>query len=233
MAITKNFIQQWKQVFITEEKVNSNSLKPGNFYKISVYEYSDGVTRSLTGPNIAYIFVIGKFTRNGVFYIACTKLKGIDPKIFFQYLDPALKFRPLSLDKINEVYSNTKSNLNDEFSQLLKPIQPDGKNLFSILKTKKPILDGYREYILKNIQLVTYLDVNPEYLKLKLTKDSKKTKNLKDERDFLNERKAKNAKNIVKSKKEGDQIPNLENKNNKKVSPKKLVDKVNNTDIKK
>lgn len=204
----RNFLTQWKKVFMVSEKTSANILKPGNFYKINVYEYVDGVTKSLSGANETYIFLIGKFSQNKKNYVSALKLKGIDPKLFFEYIKLFIRSNPLTEEKINDTYKNTKTNRNNEFSELLKNIQPDGKNLFSIFKSKKNCMEGYREYISTHIRSIEYLDVNPEYLKIKLTKESKTSQNLKLERNFLNERKAKNAKQIVKPKKVGSQIDN-------------------------
>lgn len=202
----RNFLGQWKKVFNISEKIGAGTLNPGNFYKINVYEYSDGVTRSLSGPKEAYIFLLGKFSRDKNKYIAAIKLKGVDPKLFFEYIKLFLRFNPLTKEEIDETYKNQKTNRNNEFSKLLKPIQPDGKNLFSIFKSKKNCMDGYREYVSNNIKSVEYLDVNPSYLGIKLTKESKTSKNIKLEKEFLNERKAKNAKQISKPKKEGSEL---------------------------
>lgn len=209
MAVSRNFLQQWKILFVTEQKISAAALKPGNFYKISVYEYADGVTRSLSGPNSAYIFYLGKFAQNGKLYAAAIKLKFTDPKLFFEYIKPMMKFNPLTEEKIAEVYTQTKGNVNDEFSKLLKKIQPDGKNIFSLLKSKRGIIESYREYIIGNIQTVSYLDVNPEYLKIKLVKDSKSPENLKKERELLNVRKSENAKEVTKPDKSGRELSNL------------------------
>lgn len=213
MVINKNFIKDWKMLFLTEEKIAPTSLKPGNFYKINVYEYADGVTKTLAGANTTYIFYIGKFLKNGKQYAAAFKLKNNDPKLFFEYIKPMLKSIPIDNKIIDEIYSNTKGNKNDEFSKLLKKIQPDGKNIFLLLKNKKGLIESYREYIVNSIQSVTYLDVNPEYLKIKFSKESKKSDNLKLEKNYFNVRNAENSKKLEKAKKSGTELKNLETKN--------------------
>lgn len=214
MQLNKNFLMAWKCLFVTEQKISATSLKPGNFYKINVYEYSDGVTKNLTGPNTAFIFYIGKFLKNGKQYAAAFKLKNNDPKLFFEYIKPMLKFNPLTDKKIDEVYSHSKGNTNDEFSKLFKKIQPDGKNIFLTLKNKSGVIESYREYIVGSIQSVAYLDVDPEYLKIKFSKESKSPKNLKLERDYFNVRKANNARKKEMPKKSGKELENLETSDN-------------------
>jgi hypothetical protein len=189
MGLNSNFNNKWRNVFITEEKINNTSIKPGNFYKILVYKYVDGKTKSLSGPNMAYIFSLGKFSKDGKQYLASIKLKTIDPKIFFDDIQNILRTKPLTNEKVDEIYSNTNTNVNDEFSKLLKTISSDGRNIFSVFKTNNKMMMGYREYIIQSIKGVSYLDVSPDYLKIKLGKDSKKSKNIEKEKKLLDNKK--------------------------------------------
>lgn len=197
---TKNYNGNWKKILINEEAMSASRFKPGNFYKIALYKYADGETRTLSGANTTYIFLIGKYTKKGEGYISCIKLKSIDPKWFFNDIKLAFKTYPITSQKIDEVYENIDDTDNDEFGNLLKKVQMDGKNLFSVLKTKKRLYENYREYVIKNIKSLIYVDVDPEYIKLALNINKDKPKVQEKIREELNSRKAENAKQIADKK---------------------------------
>lgn len=189
MKSTQSYIQNWKKIFIKEHPVSVRILTPGNFYKIEVYKYTDGVTRNLSGIKTAYIFLIGKYSNKGKTYFATLKLKGVNPLYFFNDIKLMLVTTPLTSAAIDEAYTQTQSNNHSEFSELLKKIRKDGKNLFSAIKTKNRIYEGnYREYILDSIKTVKCIDIDTEFLKNVLTKDSNKSKNIKEAKDMTNAR---------------------------------------------
>ena len=195
MANTRSYIDNWKKIILQEQSVSVATLKAGNFYKIEVYQYVDGKTRTLSGIKTAYIFLIGKFTNGGKKYFAALKLKSVDPLYFFNDIKLMLSPIPPTTKDIDEAYENEIGNTNDEFSNLLKKIPADGRNLFSVIKTKRRIYEGnYREYIVTSVKSVKDLNIDPDFLKSVLTKDSKKSKNIKEAKSETNARKPETEK---------------------------------------
>lgn len=209
MANNRLFVGEWSKVFLTKAKESSpnNKVNPGNFYKIEVYKYTDGVTRTLSGIKTAYVFIIGKYTRNKQNYYSALKLSHVDPKHFFNDIKLMFSNIPITSKKIDEVYGGKDSNRQDQFSDLLKKIPKDGSNLYSVLKNKKRIFEGnYREYILTSIKSIKYLDVDPNYLKATITKDSNKSENIKYQQDTLDKTKKKVEDIQPKPKKETERV---------------------------
>lgn len=194
MESTKNYNQEWASIFLKEETISVQKLIPGNFYKILVYKYADGKVKTLAGSNVTYIFLIGRYIKDKNEHIAAIKLKTVDPKYFFDDIKSVFNPNPVTIKKIEEVYENKKSRQNNEFSKLLKSISKDGKNIFSVIKTKKRIYSGYREYILKNIKNAYYVDINPDFLKVAVTKNSKKIQNIEKKEKMTNIRNAETNK---------------------------------------
>jgi len=195
MASKRLFLEEWKKVFLTKSKQTApnNKVNPGNFYKIEVYKYSDGVTRTLSGIKTSYVFMIGRYTRNKQNYYAALKLSNVNPIHFFEDIKLMFATIPVTAEKIDESYANAKdNNKQDQFSDLLKKIPRDGSNLYSVLRNKVRIFDGnYREYIMTSIKSIRYLDIDPEYLKATITKDAKKIENIKYQQQALNKSKKK------------------------------------------
>jgi hypothetical protein len=195
MPTKRIYNDNWKKIILSEQTAPIATVKPGNFYKIEIYKYLDGKTRTLSGTKTAYVFAIGRYTDNGKSYFAALKLKNIDPLYFFNDIKLMLSPLPPTSKDIDEAYNDTQSNDNSEFSNLLKKIPKDGKNLFSTIKTKSRIYEGnYREYIVSSIKSIKYLNIDPEFLKTVLTKDAKKTRNLKSANSETNSSKPETQK---------------------------------------
>ena len=199
---TRSYNENWKKLFVMEQTTAVSKIVSGNFYKVIVYTYSDGKTRSLTGMKTSYIFSIGTFKSGKDNWLAALKLTNIDPMWLMQDIKAALRHNPTTSAEINEAYEGMEGNENNEFSNLLKKFPKDGKTLFSIIKTKRRIYEGnYREYKVSSIKSASYLDIDPEFLKKKLTKDSGKSKNVKSAKDMTNVRDADVKKESVTPKK--------------------------------
>lgn len=192
----RNYNNSWKPLFIKEENVSPLTLKAGNFYKIVTYKYSDGTTKTLAGVNESFLFVLGRYKKNKNEYISAIKLKYVEPKIFFRDLKLIFNPYPQNAENIEKIYENTKNNKNDEFSKLLRKFSKDGKNLLSLIKSKNKIYEGYREYILNNVKISLYLDIDPVYLKTVLVKNSQKSQFIKNEKEMTNYRKEEVAKKL-------------------------------------
>jgi hypothetical protein len=194
------FVGEWKALIANSVPISTNRIKPGNFYKLNTYQYTDGKVRSLSGQKTSHIFVIGKFSKDKNTYLAALKLKGISPEWFFEDIKQALKFKPLTdkqIDNVNETYSEDL----DEFRHLLLKFPMDGRPLFNIIKRKRRIYEGnYREYKFASIKSIEYIDIFSNYLKSKTTIDSKKTDEVLNRESALNTREASVKKQIVKPK---------------------------------
>jgi hypothetical protein len=201
MAISNRvFINEWKTLIANSVPISSARVKPGNFYKLNIYEYNDGKTRSLSGQTTSHIFVIGIFNKNKDKYLAALKLKGINPEWFFDDIKQAMKFKPLTekhIDMVNAEYSEDL----DEFRHLLLKFPMDGRPLFNIIKRKRRVYEGnYREYKLHSIKSIEYIDIFSNYLKSKTTIKSEKTEEILKRDDDTNVRLAPVKKEIVKPK---------------------------------
>ena len=58
------YARQYLKFVESEYKIGKGMIKPRNIYKIQSYEYVDGTTKTLTGPNANYIFVFGIFNNS-------------------------------------------------------------------------------------------------------------------------------------------------------------------------
>ena len=145
--------------------------------------------RSLSGTKTAYVFLIGKFTNGGKKYFAAIKLKNVNPLYFFNDIKLILSPTPSTAKLIDEAFNDEEDTSNDEFRKLLKNTGTDGKGIFSAIKQKGRIYEGnYREYIVSSVKSVSYLTIDPEFLKTVLTKNSKKNENIEKAKDAVNPR---------------------------------------------
>ena len=178
MAESRIYLALWGKLFKQSKKVSTTIMKPGNFYKIQVYKYADPVvTKTLAGVDTAYIFLIGKYKgkdEKGLphYYFPALKLKHINPRNFFTALDAATD--SISEKKIDE---------SEEFRLLLRQFPLDGKPLFTILKKKPLIYEGnYREYRMASIRSVEELEIDKEYLKIKMIRGYSNEKKIEEEK---------------------------------------------------
>ena len=178
MATSRIYLKEWSNLIKSGKKVSSAAMRPGNFYKIIVYKYSDPKqTKVLSGLSTAYIFLIGKFRakdEDGMlhYYFPAIKLKHVNPGKFFE----ALK---MAVDDVNEEEINEA----EEFKNLLRKFPLDGKPLFNILKKKPLVYDGnYREYRLASVRSVEELEIDKEYIKVKLIPGYSNEKKLEEEK---------------------------------------------------
>ena len=192
------FISNWSSIIDAQKPINVNMMRPGNFYKIDIYKYADGVTRDLSGVKTTHIFFIGKFRQGKDQYVAALKLANVNPEYFFTDIKQAFKFKPLTEEKISEVQEEYEHKL-DQFRKLLLSFPMDGRNLFAIVKQKKRIYqDNYREYKLDSIKKSEYLSISESYLVSKLTLQSEKSGEKKERRDATNTRRSEVKKDIAK-----------------------------------
>ena len=185
-------------------------MKQGNFYRLEVYKYADEKigTKRLVGIDTCFVFIIGRFVRDGHNWLASIKLKQVNPDAFFEGIKRACK--PLANKDFDEWESW-------DFKDFMKKYPADGKPLFEYLKTKPRIYrDTYREYKLASIKDCNEVVFNIEYLKTWLvtikdetdpTEDEKrsqreKLKQQKEEKEAaIKEQKKKDAEKVYADKK--------------------------------
>jgi hypothetical protein len=185
-------------------------MKQGNFYRLEVYKYADEKigTKRLVGIDTCFVFIIGRFVRDGHNWLASIKLKQVNPDAFFEGIKRAC--RPLANKDFDEWESW-------DFKDFMKKYPADGKPLFEYLKTKPRIYrDTYREYKLASIKDCNEVVFNIEYLNTWLvtikdetdpTEDEKrsqreKLKQQKEEKEAaIKEQKKKDAEKIYADKK--------------------------------
>jgi hypothetical protein len=211
MALTqRNYNRQWENLIVKELNRPKTMMKQGNFYRLEVYKYADEKigTKRLVGIDTCFVFIIGRFVRDGHNWLASIKLKQVNPDAFFEGIKRACK--PLANKDFDEWESW-------DFKDFMKKYPADGKPLFEYLKTKPRIYrDTYREYKLASIKDCNEVVFNIEYLKTWLvtikdetdpTEDEKrsqreKLKQQKEEKEAaIKEQKKKDAEKIYADKK--------------------------------
>ena len=211
MALTqRNYNRQWENLIVKELNRPKTMMRQGNFYRLEVYKYADEKigTKRLVGIDTCFVFIIGRFVRDGHNWLASIKLKQVNPDAFFEGIKRACK--PLANKDFDEWESW-------DFKDFMKKYPADGKPLFEYLKTKPRIYrDTYREYKLASIKDCNEVVFNIEYLKTWLvtikdetdpTEDEKrsqreKLKQQKEEKEAaIKEQKKKDAEKVYADKK--------------------------------
>ena len=211
MALTqRNYNRQWENLIVKELNRPKTMMKQGNFYRLEVYKYADEKigTKRLVGIDTCFVFIIGRFVRDGHNWLASIKLKQVNPDAFFEGIKRACK--PLANKDFDEWESW-------DFKDFMKKYPADGKPLFEYLKTKPRIYrDTDREYKLASIKDCNEVVFNIEYLKTWLvtikddtdpTEDEKrsqreKLKQQKEEKEAaIKEQKKKDAEKVYADKK--------------------------------
>ena len=150
------YARQYLKFVESEYKIGKGMIKPRNIYKIQSYEYVDGTTKTLTGPNANYVFVFGIFNKK-LLGIKFTEVQPDKFKIWFKTL-----FRPhLTEDEIDKA---------EALSDLIKKGGRDGSEIFSAYIKGKPIYEGkietYRTYNIESIKQIKIVNLSKDYIKL-------------------------------------------------------------------
>lgn len=150
-----SFALQYKKFIESESGVSKNLVNPRNVYRINVYKYADGETKSLSGQETALVFVLGVTPDKK---LSCVKLSLIKPEIFFKWL------KNLFIKGLDENTINSAAKLED----LLVVSDRAGKKLFSSFLKSHPIYDkdpeSYRTYNLKGIKSIEEVTFKKEIL---------------------------------------------------------------------
>jgi hypothetical protein len=149
------FALQYKPLIESENKLGKALIRPGNIYRIMVYKYADGVTKSLSGPSSALIFAIGIYDKQ----LFCLKLSEIKPEKFFKWL------KKVFLKNLTDENVDTSEHL----MELLVKADKSGKKLYSSYVKPSTIAKGptnpYRTYNIRGITIVQEVKIKKEILK--------------------------------------------------------------------
>ena len=149
------FAPQYKNLIESEKKVSKSLIKPRNIYRILVYEYADGTTKSLAGGKATLVFVIGVFQKQ----IFCLKISEIRPDRFFKWLKKVFK-KPLTDEEIDKA---------EHLMEVLVLGDRGGSKIYSSYVKPSTIAKGsinpYRTYNLSGINVVQEVSIKKAVLK--------------------------------------------------------------------
>lgn len=154
------YIAQYKPLILKSEKISKALIKPGNVYKIVVYKYTDGATKTLSGTKTALIFAIGIYQSGGEKELFCIKLTKLKPEKFFVWL------KKVFLKNLKDEDIDKAEHLNE----LIVKSDKAGKKLYSSYIKPSSLTKGtsespYRTYKLSGIQLVEEVNIKKQILK--------------------------------------------------------------------
>ena len=149
------FVTQYRNLIESEKKVSKALIKPRNIYRILVYEYADGTTKSLAGPKATLVFVIGVFQKQ----IFCLKISEIKPDKFFIWLKSIFQ-KSLTNERIDE---------SKKLEEITIRSDRNGSTLFSRYISGRPILtqgkNPYRTYNMDGIRQISEVVIKKDTLK--------------------------------------------------------------------
>ena len=138
-----------------DDPISKTLVRPKNIYKIIYYQYADGTSKSLSGPETTYVFVIGIYDKK----LVCLKISEIQPDKFFIWL--------------KSIFQNSLTNKKIDESNKLEEItirsDRNGSTLYSryisgkaiITQTKNP----YRTYNMDGIRQISEVVIKKDTLK--------------------------------------------------------------------
>jgi len=146
---------QYKPLIESESSVSKTLVRPRNIYKINSYKYKDGNTKSLSGVETSFVFVIG-ITPDKV--VSCIKLSLIKPDIFFRWLKTLIR-----AGLTEEALKNAES-----LEDIIVLDAKDGQTIFNqFVKTSRLYRQNpptYRTYLLKNIKNIEEVTIKKDIL---------------------------------------------------------------------
>jgi hypothetical protein len=146
---------QYKPLIESESSVSKTLVRPRNIYKINSYKYKDGNTKSLSGVETSFVFVIG-ITPDKV--VSCIKLSLIKPDIFFRWLKTLIR-----AGLTEEALKNAES-----LEDIIVLDAKDGQTIFNqFVKTSRLYRQNpptYRTYLLKNIKNIEQVTIKKDIL---------------------------------------------------------------------
>ncbi len=146
---------QYKPLIESESSVSKTLVRPRNIYKINSYKYKDGNTKSLSGVETSFVFVIG-ITPDKL--VSCVKLSLIKPDIFFRWLKKLIR-AGLSEEDLQKAES---------LEDIIVLDAKDGQTIFNqFVKTSRLYRQNpptYRTYLLKNIKNIEQVTIKKDIL---------------------------------------------------------------------
>jgi hypothetical protein len=150
-----NYSAEYKKYIESEVRTSKSMLEPGNLYRISSYEYSDGESRSLAGVNSSIIFVFGIYEKK----INCLKLNEVKTDKFKSWLQSILK-QGLKSEDIDSMKS---------LDELIIQSDRAGNKLFESKIKGKPIYINdprpYRTYTIDGLKFIQEIKLKKDFIK--------------------------------------------------------------------
>jgi hypothetical protein len=146
----------YKPLIEKEERISKNLIRPRNLYRISLYQYSDGVTRSLSGIDSSLFFVTGIFERK----IHGIKISEMKPEYFFEWFK-----KIMDMDKRKEESIDEMKKLED----LVIVADRGGQRLYDGYIKPSPILkrfgSPFRSYNIDGLRYIQEVQFKKNILK--------------------------------------------------------------------
>jgi hypothetical protein len=150
-----NYSVEYKKYIESEVRSSKSMLEPGNLYRVSSYEYSDGEARSLSGANSSIIFVFGIYEKK----INCLKLNEVKTDKFKSWLQSILK-QGLKSEDIDSMKS---------LDELIIQSDRAGNKLFESKIKGKPIYINdprpYRTYTIDGLKYIQEIKLKKDFIK--------------------------------------------------------------------
>jgi hypothetical protein len=150
-----NYSTEYKKYIESEIRASKSMLEPGNLYRISSYEYSDGESRSLAGVNSSIIFVFGIYEKK----LNCLKLNEVKTDKFKTWLQTILKegLKPEDVDSMKTL------------DEIIITTDRAGNRLFESKIKGKPIYTNdprpYRTYTLDGLKYIQEIKLKKDFIK--------------------------------------------------------------------
>jgi hypothetical protein len=150
-----NYSTEYKKYIESEVRASKSMLEPGNLYRISSYEYSDGESRSLAGVNSSIIFVFGIYEKK----LNCLKLNEVKTEKFKTWLQTILKegLKPEDVDSMKTL------------DEIIITTDRAGNRLFESKIKGKPIYTNdprpYRTYTLDGLKYIQEIKLKKDFIK--------------------------------------------------------------------
>jgi hypothetical protein len=150
-----NYSAEYKKYIESEVRSSKSMLEPGNLYRISSYEYSDGEARSLAGANSSIIFVFGIYEKK----LNCLKLNEVKTDKFKAWLQTILK-QGLKSEDIDSMKT---------LDEIIIPTDRAGNRLFESKIKGKSIYTNdprpYRTYTIDGLKYIQEIKLKKDFIK--------------------------------------------------------------------
>lgn len=150
-----NYSAEYKKFIESEVRSSKGMLEPGNLYRLSSYEYSDGESRSLAGVNSSIIFVFGIYEKK----LSCLKLNEVKTEKFKTWFQTILK-EGLTVEDIDSMKT---------LDEIIITTDRAGNRLFESKIKGKPIYMNdprpYRTYTIDGLKYIQEIKLKKDFIK--------------------------------------------------------------------